>query len=575
MYNFTSDGTHLLFLDCFGLTRLSRPNKVKTSKQLRGSWCGLAQLSHAGDRALVYAPDQSLLRLLEFPGLTSARSYKKYELLRPGLHPDGAHLIQDGLSTTQIAGLPRVWSGDLAGPSLEPIDLLEESPPGWSSLELISNTTANELRNELERYSDNSIEALTVGPDGTFLYATVDSGAGVPTEDAVTFGRFREATRSPTQHWKAPIRLSRRRHQAWPEAGTVLIVGLDPKRQRAWGALIDAKGRRRDYAWPSLSMPVRSGSKVAYQPDEDRVVVEDLETGDKLERSISEATARSMSVKKPPRLTTAAEHLGDLENTGRGDLLFHHGGPEGEERLLLLPWHRETLIDLIEGIELPRKLPAVSFPIRRELMRAVARARAFAAEVNIDVEPSSIQIDDKKLWYKSFYRCTAGEQSFASDLVYRGIRPLFFQGTDLRHIGAALWPAREYGGLYGQTGRLAAGVRDELLRGLEIFDRHKIPLIWADSIIDDLFPWDADPKDALIEKDALKLLLCALLESAADRPGPYLPPKEPTVRLAERVHAWDGETLERGALEARVKEVAHNPREEGLFSTLIDAYFDH
>ena len=52
MYGFSQDEQLLLFMDCFGLTRLSGAKQVKTDRKIMGSdSAGLATVSRAGAAA--------------------------------------------------------------------------------------------------------------------------------------------------------------------------------------------------------------------------------------------------------------------------------------------------------------------------------------------------------------------------------------------------------------------------------------------------------------------------------------------------------------------------------------------
>ena len=66
MYGFSEDEQHLLFMDCFGLTRLSLPNQVKTDSKISGSEsAGRVTVSRDGSLA---ASHEDLLQSLPSDG---------------------------------------------------------------------------------------------------------------------------------------------------------------------------------------------------------------------------------------------------------------------------------------------------------------------------------------------------------------------------------------------------------------------------------------------------------------------------------------------------------------------------
>ncbi|MCA9715506.1 MAG: hypothetical protein KC468_12590, partial [Myxococcales bacterium] len=105
MYGYSPDGDALVFLDCFGLTRVSLPRTCKTDRKVRGGGAASVSFSADGRRALTWQDFADRVIVWELPGLKALYRFERGERAPAQLHPDGARLVtlgRDALTLTLI-----------------------------------------------------------------------------------------------------------------------------------------------------------------------------------------------------------------------------------------------------------------------------------------------------------------------------------------------------------------------------------------------------------------------------------------------------------------------------------------
>ncbi len=352
MYGFTPDGAALVFVDCFALTRLSLPRTCKSDRKIRGGVTSGVSISADGSRALTWQRGPDRLILWELPTLKALRRFERGEL--PGgaqLHPDGARLItleDDALALLDAAANARSVLGRV------PLTGGRTLPPAR-----VPATRREPARRDRR--------ALVVRADGSFMVARGDELLAGTLDAGV---RWRRALRGGGR-----LRL-------FP--GRARATALLERGHRTW--LIDHNDALLEIT--SVSPAVVVDHALAFQPDAGAVVLRDRERD---EDAVFELA---------PAPEPAAEHA------GAGTIML--GGGD-EPPLLYLPWHRETLLDLRAGAELPRKLPPAERATRRDVLRRARPLARTAGALGMRLELIDVDLNSKRAAVTIALRCAGGE----------------------------------------------------------------------------------------------------------------------------------------------------------------------
>jgi hypothetical protein len=428
--------------------------------------------------------------------------------------------------------------------------------------------------------------------DGVDLWASRDVGYYRPHADDARVDPASGATASicspnwewelhysgPEGAWTRPLSWhGGRPHRVYPHASGLVVAAVSPRDRVARVARFDAAGAQiGDDELPSCTIPVAAGARLAWQRDEDTVVVREA-SGEERTFSIAAVTETAHAAKKHPRAQgKAGDWLGDLDNAGRGEILL------GEEAVLYLPWHGETVLDLVAAREFHRKLPQAEHNVRRRYCEKVERAARFGAAADVWVE--GVQLEIKKGSYPSFWvgvRMTFGDGGIKGVLVTSAVAALFTEDESDKQID--VW--RGGGGSVGGHDYLTGtGDEAELLETFQIFDEHAVHLSWALWQINSVYErrlesdWgSANHHDEVLgrvmTKEAEKIFLQAFLESTAGAPNYGEEKPRPTLKLMDHVDGWRAADLEEGAFLERAKEVQKSNIDEDFFQRLAKSWF--
>ena len=363
MYGFSHDEKHLLFIDCFGLTRLSAPKKVKTDRKITGSdGGGIATVSRDGSLAGSYEDLWDKSVVWTFPELKSALRLDRFRAGGLVVHPEGSHYIYANGATLQLE--PVDGKTVLLPLRLDaPPEDEDDDQPKSASFDLSSGGEKRPALVFGEGEGKPNIPApLRIAHDGTLvrwdgrqLICATLRGTSLSVE-------WRRQLQTPANA-RVDLYADRERclvclHQG--ERYTLVILRGD-KEERI--------------EFESLATPAFAGPYLAYQPNLTQVRHRNLDSGEEQEYSL-EVYAKKRKV--------------DLPNTGVATLFC---GAQG--RLVALAGHRESLLDLVAGVELPRKLPAKQLELRQALL-GHARGYANAARLaGARVELGRVEIDTK------------------------------------------------------------------------------------------------------------------------------------------------------------------------------------
>ncbi len=542
MYRFSPNDRAVLFLDCFGATRIELPNKVKTIRTIRGGWDSPVTMSQAGDRALIYDGDWGRLHAFDFPSLKASHKYQRFEHGLSFLLADGTRM----LNGEKIIGLDGSPQG-----ALSQTDLQEKPIELWASRDI--------------GYYNQGAFSNSMGTDGTFALLQSHSWSL-----EMLYGRDDKVL------WRRPLKLhGGHRHLFYPQTEGLVVTSLSPGARQVFAAWLDTNGEPLNhFEAQGITLPVRHGATIAWQIDDDQVCVRS-DSGDLRKYSISEVTQKAHAQKKHPRKLPKGDFLGDLKNTGPGQLLL------GEDAVLFVPWHGETILNLVDGLEIHRKLPAAEHKPRIAFKRRVAWAKRFAQEADILLEGSSCELNAKRPSYWTTVEQTRGEGGFAALLVSAAAAGIFNENPASSQVDEWHWSGGSGGGHDVLSGTFDEA---ELLRAFSIFDRHEVFLSWSLWGLNSVYgrrlahatrsSYHGEVMGPPLTKPAEKLLIQAFLESSADAPRyGQTTPKSPSFKLMDRVEAWRAAQLDEASYRAQADKAHHSNIDEGFFDQLATSYF--
>jgi hypothetical protein len=365
MYAFSRDEHLLLFMDGFGLTRMSQPLPAKRAK---GAWqlanepkimgsesFGRVSVSASGEAGATYEDlwDKSVIWAL--PELRPSKRFDRFRESGVIVHPEGTHHIV--LEHDHLRLEPLVHT------VLLPRRLDRPAPKTRSKskqLALAGGTALDAWQlGESEAYVP---VPLRIAHDGTLLaHVGGELVRGRLSGDTLDI-EWRRALRVPEQ-----VRV-----EIHGDAARTLVMVQEGPR---WRIVERIGSDEREHLIDSLGVPALAGPYLAWQSSASEVVRMHLDEGRREHFSLAAADITRTS---------------ELPCEGIGTLF---AGPQGS--LLMLLQHRESLVDLVHRVEIARKLPAKQLELRQAVL---ARARPYldaALAAGITLELGRIELDDK------------------------------------------------------------------------------------------------------------------------------------------------------------------------------------
>lgn len=329
LYKTLHDGT-LIFADGFGLTRLTPGGSAKTYGTGFAQPTAPISLGSHTPRVLLRSSYAATQVVLDVETLKVA--------LKPrwsveALHPVGDRFVSaygffdsDG---QLISEYPNLWTSE--APLLEPLVL-----------------------------GDREKSFVYMSPD---LQGELGAWYN-PTEGSIAVVRF-GAGETREILWRAPVRVPEGAILRLSIAETGLwLIAWTPGQGRVVALHTSLEGgARRSVELTSLTMPAVDGESILYQPDDDSVV---LQKGDGEERRFELAAVIREARAKWGKKKSAPPHRSP---NGPGKLAA------GQGHAFFVPWHAETIIDLGEATESPRKLPSKSAKLRQALTKLLRKER--------------------------------------------------------------------------------------------------------------------------------------------------------------------------------------------------------
>ena len=344
MYAYHPDSFHLIFQDCFGLSRVSfgKKHKVKTDqKELASPYAARVSMTADGAYALTYRDVIQKTTMWSVFKMTVKERFSRFRRSRAVIHPFGSHMIY--------------WHSGKASLFFEPYQ-----------------ADTNEQHVSLAREGDTGFpDDLWMDLQSPIVTGRQGSFAAIG-EGTVVSGFIRE--------------------------DSVEITGYTP---------LETGGHVQLFASPEGASAVTHLEKVStvYAPD-GRVFTL---------ASITPAQVGGGYVVWQPDAATVARRALDGEETEHftleGDDVGHALLYPDEERLCVVPWHREDVLSLLDGQRVSRKLKPALLEARRAMLEHIRPFVHAASELAIGFEFAEILVNPKHQRIESTLRYSRGQQS--------------------------------------------------------------------------------------------------------------------------------------------------------------------
>ena len=352
MHAFSSDGQHVVFVDAFGLTRLTLPKKLKTDKASPGS-----HLRLNGSLVLAHSARNNQAMLWDVSSLKKVKVAFRFSPYEPtALANDGAHVLQ----ATHGGGIE--------------VRALDNNRVGkYEADDSARDYGRVELGRRLEPLPIRTRSVVWTGPAGHFVVHD-------PCRGRLFGGILEPCTAPPRDTWVADVGAP-----AGPlsviisSTGETFVSTWTPSEGKACCALLREDGVR-TRSVSSDGPATFDGARIIYER-EGAVVRESFEG--EVERF----------------------DLSDRE--GPGELMAHG------ETLLRVSADRERILDVRTGAQVDRKLPAPEREARAYMLSVVQRAneRGRASDVVFELEDLECTSENRRVPRMTW---TFGERSLLS-----------------------------------------------------------------------------------------------------------------------------------------------------------------
>ncbi|MDP2343777.1 MAG: hypothetical protein Q8O67_22655 [Deltaproteobacteria bacterium] len=453
MHSFTADGKHLVIFDGFGLSRLTLPKAVKTDK-ISGHW-----LSGNDGLVLVHNESMNARAMRTVPELTIVKVDGSYELkYGPAVPLDDKHVLTADGTSVQVVKL-------INGKPLGKHDLSELAGAAARAPERI------DLGPQLAQPSYKTIVAA--GDDGAFALWS-------PLTGQLFLGRLPKPSAAPVDvvvvHVGAPQGLLQLR----VVAGGVFVAAFHGAQNKAWCAVVDARGGVTARVVDSVAPVAFADGKLISQPDDGTVLREPLVAS---RGGSGDAERFTLKTRAP-----VAE-------------LMAHGSA-----IWALAADRESFIDVVSGAVVDRKLPAAEKATRAGLRGFIGPYQQAARAANLTIFP----------WLKGK---PAGkhEQGYSYDRGDDGLLGILVMSNVFarcRIVDGGRWRV----GSYSSGMSLGPVDVDAVRRALEAADQHGLDLLSGMALLASPLSSAAEDLERttpVFSPDAARLLLAAVIARLA------------------------------------------------------------
>ncbi len=363
----SGDLKHLAFLDGFGLTRISLPNKVKTERKVAAGLDATLSLNAARTEMLAWRENWNSMHHLAFPAMKALTKIDRFRLAGASLAPDGGFVDITTVHGPDAVGELRRFSDPHTPPTstklprrdapVRPGVTLDHAKPAWRPLRLVT--------------APSGVWAALLGSEATLLVG----------DFSVAEGRLR---------WSTTVRVPREALVTLHpfDDGRVVVAAFSPSRRESTLVRFDATGNSLGvHVLPSLcpAVPVTSDAAL-HQLSPETVARTPLDGG----------IARTTGIAR------------DDQGVGR---VFGHG-----DAGYFLPWHAESVIDLRSGDAISRKLADDDAPVRRWFREHLARANALGNPAGILFELKNFDPNPARRDFGFSFDATPGDGSLVGVL---------------------------------------------------------------------------------------------------------------------------------------------------------------
>ena len=363
----SSDLKHLAFLDGFGLTRISAPNKVKTERKVSAGLDATLSLNAARTEVLAWRENWNSMHHLAFPAMKALTRIDRFHLAGASLAPDGGFVDITTVHGPDAVGELRRFSDPHTPPTstklprrdapVRPGVTLDGAKPAWRPLRLVT--------------APSGVWAALLGSEATLLVG----------DFSVPEGRLR---------WSTTVRVPREALVTLHpfDDGRVVVAAFMPSRRESTLVRFDATGNTLGvHTLPSLcpAVPVRH-DEALHQLSPETVARTPLDGG----------VARTTGL--------GPENHGVGRVFGEGDAGY------------FLPWHAESVLDLHTADAISRKLADEDAPVRRWFREHLARANALGNPGGILFELKSFDPNPARRDFGFSFDATTGDGSLLGAL---------------------------------------------------------------------------------------------------------------------------------------------------------------
>jgi hypothetical protein len=332
--------------------------------------------------------------------------------------------------------------------------------------------------------------------------------------DGVVYGgQLAAANKPPALFWKLPLAAPTRQVVLRAGKRTVAIAALDRVLARAFVAIVDSRGEVREKSVPAIAMPVVEGDWLVFQKDERTVCRMSLST-EKVEElaldrppppAAGKAKAKPAKVAKP---SAAPSHVGPGRVMPWGDKVYFE------------PWHGESILELVSGEEIDRKLPDAERPVREFIARKVLEIQQIAAHANVAVCLGALRFG-KRQDFSFMFHYDAGDRSICQGIA-RHFQHTLNDSERLNDLAGYRWSGGGSRGGYDWYDEKPVDTQ-ELERLFKILDRYSMDLVKLFEFFTDEYERaQREKREVRLTGEAERALLNAVLDTIAqDGPPKY------------------------------------------------------
>lgn len=340
MHHTLADGT-VFFLDCFGLSRVGRDGAVKNVPQALAS-PRRRFVVREGTPPTLWTPWQytHTTKVLDAETLKPIATHKPAPEL---MLPDGRLLRSYGSGPAQFR-------------------IVEEASKAEATPPLVTRAAWDEAETRPSFDLGLASEPVALGAvclpvaSGQHLLFVLDGQLACAAITATT----------ASLRWRAPLKTRADSVlQVFPSGDEFVMVSVAPRAQRAHALRVGWNGAPRGSVVELTlhDLAAFDGSRLVFQREPDTVVALDLVKGEEQTWSIAAVTAAARAKAKKGKALA-------FDNAGIGKVVA------GAGRVLFVPAHRESLLDLLAEEELSRKLKAAEQQLRQTVTRWLRAHRA-------------------------------------------------------------------------------------------------------------------------------------------------------------------------------------------------------